>query len=120
VAYQPKKSKKLNETELLIRGANMAASGIQEGYTPEQTLDMLMKYFQRQGVTDVEGYAQNSLNEALEFTPETAERTNKRTIEAEKAVREQSQRIEHRGTMVDPDSWDQVNESSGYRGPRSE
>ena len=108
MAYQPKKSKKLNETELLIRGANMAASGIQEGYTPEQTLDMLMKYFQRQGVTDVEGYAQNSLNEALEFTPETAERTNKRTIEAEKAVREQSQRIEHRGTMVDPDSWDQV------------
>ena len=104
MAYQPKKSKKLNETELLIRGANMAASGIQEGYTPEQTLGMLMKYFQRQGVTDVAGYAQNALNEALEFTPETSERTNKKRIKADSAMKSQSEGIRHRGEMKDPNS----------------
>jgi len=104
VAYEPKNRKKLSETELILRGANMAASGIKEGYTPEQTIDMLMKYFQRQGVTDIQGYAQNSLNEALEFTPETAEITNRKRISADSALKKQSEGVRHRGEMKDPNS----------------
>jgi len=88
VAYEPKNRKKLSDTDLLIRGANMAASGIQEGYTPEQTLDMLMKYFQRQGVADVQEYSQKSLQSAYESAPETAEIANQKKIEVEKALRE--------------------------------